>query len=90
MMMSSLCFSESVYRTCQRQPTELKLGELIVHLMFHKICKFETQVKGNQVIRTLLPKTIEKQWGNVDLRETKQIIYHWKGTNESYPKCNLY
>ena len=29
---------------------------------------------------------MEKQWGNVDLRETKQIIYHSKGIDESYPK----
>ena len=31
---------------------------------------------------TLLPK----QWQNSDLRETKQIIYHSKGIDESYPK----
>ena len=35
---------------------------------------------------TSLPKTIEKQWGNADLRETKQIIHHLKGIDESYPK----
>ena len=38
----------------------------------------------NNVIITSLPKTM----GNADLRETKQIIYHWKGTDESYP--NMY
>ena len=31
---------------------------------------------------TSLPKTME----NADLRETKQIIYHSKGVDESYPK----
>ena len=27
-----------------------------------------------------------EQWENVDLRETKQIIYQSKGIDESYPK----
>ena len=27
-----------------------------------------------------------KQWGNFDLRETIQIIYHLKGYGESFPK----
>ena len=36
----------------------------------------------NDVIMTSLPK----QWKNADLRETKQIIYHSKGIDESYPK----
>ena len=40
----------------------------------------------NDVITMSLPKTMEKQWGNADLRETKQIIYQSKGINESYPK----
>ena len=60
MMMSSLCFSESVYKICQQQPTELKLGKLIAHLKFHKICKFENYVTRNDVIMTSLPKTMEK------------------------------
>ena len=29
---------------------------------------------------------IKKQWQNFDLRETKQIIYHLKGFDKSYPK----
>ena len=86
MMTSSLCFCESVYKTCQRQLTELKLSKLIVHPKFHKICKFENHVSRNDVIMTSLPKTIEKQWGNADPRETKQIIYHSKGIDESYSK----
>ena len=81
-MTSSLCFSESVYKTCQRRPTELKLGKLIVHSKFHKICKFENHVTRNDVIMTSLPK----QWKNADLRETKQIIHHSKGIDESCPK----
>ena len=64
------CFSESVYKTCHRRPTELKLGKLIVHSKFHKICKFENHVTRNDVIMTSLPK----QWKNADLRETKQIF----------------
>ena len=82
MMTSSLCFSEFVYKTCQGQPTELKLDRLIVHSKFHKICKFENHLTRNDVIMISLPKTVE----NADLRETKQIIYHSKGIDESYPK----
>ena len=55
---------------------------MIVHSKFHKICKFENHVTRNDVIMTSLPKTMEK-W---DLRGTKQIIYHSKGIDESYPK----
>ena len=85
-MTSSLCFSESVYKTCERQTTELKLGKLIAHSKFHKICKSENHVARNDVIMTSLPKTME----NEDLRETKQIIYHSKGIDESYPKNVLF
>ena len=60
MMSSSLCFSESVYKPCQWQPTELKLGKLIARSKFHKICKFENHVRRNDVIMTSLPKTMEK------------------------------
>ena len=27
-----------------------------------------------------------KQWENLDLRETRQIIYHSKGNDENFPK----
>ena len=57
-----IVLSESVYKTCQKQPMELKLGKLIVHSRFHKICKFENHVTRNDVIMTSLPKTTEK-WG---------------------------
>ena len=82
MMTSSFCFSESVYKTCQRQPKELKLGKLIVHSKFHKICKFENQATRNDTIT----KNNGKTTGNADLRETKQIIYHSKGIDEIYRK----
>ena len=85
-----MMFSESVYKTSQRQPTELKLGKLMVHSKFHKICKFENHVTRNDVIMTSLPKTMEKQWGNADLHETKQIIYHSKCIDENYPKFTFY
>ena len=65
---------------------ELKLGRLIVHSTFHKIYKFENHVTRNDVIMMSLPKTMEKQWGNADLREIKQIIHQPKGIDESYPK----
>ena len=47
-----LCLSESVYKTCQRQPTELKFGKLIFHSKFHKISKFENHVTRKDVIMT--------------------------------------
>ena len=78
-MTSSLCLSESVYKTCQRQPTELKLGKLIVHSKFHKIRKFEKHVTRNDVIMTSLPKTMEKCGPP---RNQKNYI----GIDESYPK----
>ena len=39
---------------------------------------------------TSLPKTMGQQWGNADLSETKQIIHHSKGVDESYPKRTFY
>ena len=48
-----------VFKTCQRQPTELKLGKLIVHSKFYKICKLENHVKRSNVIMMLSPKTME-------------------------------
>ena len=62
--------------------TELKLGKLIVHSKIHKICKFENHVTRNDVIMTSLPKTMEK----CGPPQTKQIIYHSKGIDESYQK----
>ena len=55
-----IVFSGSVYKTCQWQPTELKLGSLIARSKFHKICNFENHVTRNEVIMTSLPKTMEK------------------------------
>ena len=47
-----------------------------------QIYKFKNHVTINDVITKSLPKTVE----NADLRETKQIIYHLKGIDESYPE----
>ena len=85
MMTSSLCFIEFAYKTCQRQPAELKLCRLIVHLIFYTIYKFESHVARNDVIMISLPKTLEKR-ENADLSGIKQNIYHWKGFDESYSK----
>ena len=86
MMTASLCFPESVYKTCQGQPTELKLDKLIVHSMFHKISKFKNHVTRNNVIMTSLPKTMENNGEMRISAKQKQIIYHSKGIAESYPK----
>ena len=88
-MTSSLCFPESVYKTCQRQPTELKFGKLIIHSKFHKICEFENHVRRNDVMMMSLPKTMDVQWGNADFNKTKQIIYHPKDIDERYPKMHF-
>ena len=40
--------------------SELRLGKLIAHSKFHKICKFENHVTRNDDIMTSLPKTTEK------------------------------
>ena len=44
----------------------------------------------NDVKKTSLRKTMEQQWAYADLRETKQIIYHSKGIDESYSKNVLF
>ena len=84
------CVFLNVYKTCQRQPTALKLFRLIVYPKFRKICKFENHLIWNDVIIMSLPKTMEKQWENADLRRTKQNIHRSKGFDESYPKCTFY
>ena len=55
-----IAFFESVYKTCQQQPTELKFGKPIAHPNFHEMCKFENHVTRNDDIMTSLPKTMEK------------------------------
>ena len=40
---------------------------------------------GNDVIMMSLPN----QWENADVRETSQIIYHWKGHDKGYPKMQV-
>ena len=58
---------------------------LIAFGTFHKICKFESYVTRNDVIMMSLPKTMK----NADVRETRQITYHSKGFDESYPKMQV-
>ena len=82
-------FSESVYKTFQRQPTELKLSKLIVQSMFHKICKFKNHVTRDDVIITSLPKTIEKQWRNADLSKPNKLCIIQKVLMRAIQKCNF-
>ena len=75
------CFSQSVYKTCQRQPTALKLSRLIVYSKFHKICQFENHVTRNDFIMMSLPKTIEKGKCGPPWNQTKYISFEtiwWK------------
>ena len=50
--------------------------------MFYKISKFENHIRKNDVIMMSLRKTMEK----FGPPQTRQIIYHSKGTDKSYPK----
>ena len=63
----------------------MTLSRLITFGKFYKICKFEDHVIRNDVIMMSLPKTME----NVDVRETRQVIYQSKGLDESYPKMQV-
>ena len=78
-------FSTPFCKIRSRNPGELKLSGLIAYIMFYKIWQFENLTITNDVIMT----SLQKQWQNSDLRETKQIIYHSKGIDESYPKMFL-
>ena len=66
-----LVFSTPLCKIRSRHSRELKLTELIAYNMFYKIGKFESSTITKDVIMTSLPK----QWQNLDLRETKQIVY---------------
>ena len=85
-MTSSFCFSESVYKTCQWQPTELKLGKLIAHVKFHKICKFENHVTRNDVIMTSLPK----QWKVRTSAKPNKLYIIRKVLMRAIQKCTFY
>ena len=90
MMTSSLCFFESVHKTCQTQHTELKLGKLIVHSKFHKILKFEDHVTRNDVIMMSLPKTMEKQWEMRTSAKPKKLYINQKVLMRAIQKCTSY
>ena len=82
----TIVFFQSLCKTRLRQPTVLNVCRLIAYPKFHKIRQFENHVTRNDVIMMLLPNTM----GNVDLRETSQIIYQSKGLEETYKKCEFY
>ena len=86
MMTPPLFLSESVHKTCQRQPTALKLFRLI----FHKICKFENHVIWNDIIMMSLLKTMEKQWEMQTSAEPNEIYIVWKVLMRAIQKCNFY
>ena len=63
-----------------RHPRELKLTRLIAYVMFYKICKFESSVITNDVIRTSFPKTMAK------FGPPRNQTNHISFVDESYPK----
>ena len=78
-----IVFSQSVYKTCQRPPTALKLGRLIVYSKFHKICKFENHVTRNDVIT--------KNNGKMQTSaEPNKIYINRKDLMRAIQKCNFY
>ena len=89
-MMSSLCFSESVHKTCQRQSKELKLGKLIVHSKFHKISKFENHVTRNDVIMMSLPKTMENNRKMLTSAKSNKLYINRKLLLKAIQKCTSY
>ena len=89
-MASPLCFSQSVYKTCQRQPTALKLCRLIVYSQFHKMWKFENHVRRNDVIMMSLPKTMENNRKMQTSAEPNKIYIVQKVLMRAIQKCNFY
>ena len=81
-MTSSLCFCNF---SAKLDPDNLGIEffRLIALGKVHKANKFENHVTRNDVIIMSLPKPMEN---NADVRETSQIIYHWKGLDKSYSK----
>ena len=39
-----------------------------------------------QISKDVIMMSLPKQWKNADVQETSQIINHWKGLDDSYPK----
>ena len=70
-------------KTRSRHPRELKLAGLIAYIMSHKICKFESLTINDTW------RNSQTQWQNSNLCKTKQIMYHSKGNDDSYPKCTF-
>ena len=90
MMTSSLCFSQFVYKACQRQPAALKLCRLIVLLKFYKICKFENHVTRTDVIMMSLPKTMENNGKMRTSAEPNKMYIVGKILMRAIQKCNFY
>ena len=84
------CFSQSVCKTCQRQPTALKLSRLIVYPKFHKICQFENHVTRNDFIMMSLPKTMENNGKMRTSMEPNKIYIVRKDLMKVIQKCNFY
>ena len=63
----------------------MKLCTVIVLLKSYQITKENFKNLTYDVTMT----SLLKQWENSDLRETRQIIYHSKGNDESFPKMYL-
>ena len=59
-----------------------------------KLCRVMILIKAYQntkeIFRSLAfditTASLLKQWENLDLREIRQIIYHLKGNDESFPR----
>ena len=63
--------------------SQMKLYTVIVLLKAYQNTKRNFQ---NMTYDVTMTRHYFKQWQNSDLRETRQIIYHSKGNDESFPK----
>ena len=84
-----IVFSESVHKTCQRQPTELKLSKLVVHSKFHKICKFENHVTKNDVIMMSLPETMGNNGEMQTYAKPNKLYINRKVLMRAIQKCTF-
>ena len=86
-----IVFSQSVHKTCQKEPTALKLCRLIVSPKFPKICKFENHVTDEEWRHNdVVTKTMENNGKMRTSAEPNKIYIVRKALKRAIQKCNFY